>query len=152
MAQSGPRHKEESFLIVGNRSWLRAFIDLLFTLFFWGYSLLVVIFILSATFGFNNALTRVVNASFNTVNRDIRELMFLGLLIFLVFYILLYLNRLYNKRRFGSMTRRSYPAPVSNAELVALELMDSETIDKLQREDYTVFEKNPLTPLRGEKT
>lgn len=152
MAQPRPRHQEESFLIVGNRSWFRAIIDLIFTLFFWAYSLLVVVFFVSATLGFNNRLTQIVNASFNTVNSDIRELVFLGLFIFFLFYIVLYINRIYNKKRFGSLKRRRYPAPVSHADLLALELLDDETIEKLQREDYIVFEKNPLTPLRGEKS
>lgn len=152
MEQPRPRHQEENFLIVGNRSWFRAIIDLIFTLFFWAYSLLVVVFFVSATLGFNNTLTRTVNASFNTVNSDIRELVFLGLFIFIVFYTGLFFNRMYNKKRFGSLTRRRYPNSVSHTDLVALELLDSETINKLQHEDYIVFEKNPLTPLKGEKS
>lgn len=152
MAQSRPRHQEENYLIVGNRSWFRVIIDLLFTLFFWAYSLLVVVFILSATLGFNNKVTQIVNASFNTVNSDIRELVFFGIFIFIVFYIILAINRLYNKKRFGSLTRRHYPTPVNHAELVALELLDDETILKLQHEDYIVFEKNPIVPLKGEKS
>lgn len=152
MAQSRPRHQEENYLIVGNRSWFRVIIDLLFTLFFWAYSLLVVVFILSATLGFNNKVTQIVNASFNTVNSDIRELVFFGIFIFIVFYIILAINRLYNKKRFGRLTRRHYPTPVNHAELVALELLDDETILKLQHEDYIVFEKNPIVPLKGEKS
>ncbi|RLQ86685.1 poly-beta-1,6-N-acetyl-D-glucosamine biosynthesis protein PgaD [Planomicrobium sp. Y74] len=151
MAQPRPRHEEENFLITGNRSWFRACIDLLFTLFFWGYSLVVVIFFLSATFGFNNGLTRIVNASFNTINSDIRNLVILGLAIFIVFYVILYMNRLYNKKRFGNLKRRSYPTAVSISELEALGLMDNETIAQLQREDYVVFEKNPIIPLSSEK-
>lgn len=151
MAQSRPRHEEESFLIAGNRSWFHAVIDFIFTLFFWAYSLLVVVFFVSATFGFNNSLTRLVNASFNTVNADIRDLVILALIIFAVLYVLLYVNRLYNKKRFGGLVRRTYPAPTSNAELQSLGLLDIETIEKLQSEDYAVFEKNPLTPLGGQK-
>lgn len=150
MAQSGPRHQEESFIIAGNRSWFRAFVDLLFTLFFWYYSFVVVFFILSATVGWSNSLTQVLNASFNTVNSDIRNLVFLAFFLFLVLYGSLNLNRLYNKKKFGSLTRRTYPEPVSNAELAALGLMDLETIENIQREDYTIFESNPITPLRGE--
>ena len=150
MAQSRPRHEEEKFLITGNRSWFRACIDYLFTLFFWGYSLLVVIFFLSATLGFSNSLTRIVNATFNTVNSDIRNLVILGFGIFLVFYAVLYVNRLYNKKRFGSLKRRNYPAAVSTSELESLGLMDKGTIAQLQREDYIVFEKNPIIPLSSE--
>lgn len=151
MEQSRPRHKEESFLIVVKRSWFYVCIDFMFSLFFWLYSLLVILFFLSATFGFNNILTRILNASFNMTNQDIRNMVFIAIAIFVLFYVLLYINHLYNKKRYGTLRRRSYPAPVSNAELKTLRLMDIETIEKLQSEDYTVFETNPIVPLGGEK-
>src|SRR5690606_25453416 len=151
MAQSRPRHQEESFIIAGNRSWLHAGIDLVFTLFFWAYSLLVIAFFVSAVIGFNTPLTRVVNASFNTTNQDIRSLMILAVIIFFALYAILYVNRLYNKKRFGSLSRRTYPDDTSNEELELLNLMDIKTIEKLQNEDYADFETNPLTPLGGKK-
>ena len=152
MEQSRPRHQEESFLIVVKRSWLYAGLDLMFTLFFWFYSVVVVLFMVSATIGFNNILTRILNSSFNTINQDIRSFVIAAFVVFLLFYALLYLNRLYNKKRYGSLKRRCYPTPVDNEELKTLGLMDIETIEKLQREDYSVFEKNPIVPLGGEKT
>ncbi|MBT2583862.1 poly-beta-1,6-N-acetyl-D-glucosamine biosynthesis protein PgaD [Planococcus sp. ISL-109] len=151
MEQSRPRHKEQNFLIVVNRSWFYVLIDFIFSLFFWLYSLVVVSFILSATFGFNNTLTKVLNASFNMTNQDIRTMFIAAIVVFLLFYVLLYINHVYNKKRFGTLKRRSYPAPVSNTELKTLGLMDIETIEKLQSEDYTVFDTNPIVPLGGEK-
>lgn len=151
MEQSRPRHKEKSFLIVVKRSWIYVCIDFIFSLFFWLYSLVVVLFFISATLGFNNTLTRILNASFNTINQDIRDMVIVSFVFFLLFYTLLYVNRLYNKKRFGTLERRSYPAPVNNAELKTLGLMDIETIEKLQSEDYSVFDKNPIVPLGGEK-
>lgn len=151
MAQSRPRHEEEIFLIAGNRSWLHACIDFIFTLFFWLYSSLVVLYFFSATFGFNNSLTKTLNASFNTINQDIRNLVLTALVIFFVFYALLSVNRFYNKKRFGSLKRRSYPLPASIDELEALKLMELEHIEKLQSEDYCVFDTNPIAPLGNEK-
>ncbi len=151
MEQSRPRYEEKSFLIVGNRSWLRACIDFALSLFFWLYGLVVVVFFILATFGFNTTLTRIINSSLNTINQDIRNLVFVAIAVFLLSYALLYLNRLYNKQKFGTLKRRSYPAPVTNEDLQALGLLDIETIEKLQREDYSVFETNPIAPLGGEK-
>lgn len=151
MEQSRPRHKEKSFLIEVKRSWFYVIIDFMFSLFFWLYSLVVVLFFISATLGFNNILTRILNASFNTINQDIRDMVIASFVFFLLFYTLLYVNRIYNKKRFGTLERRSYPAPVNNAELKTLGLMDIETIEKLQSEDYSVFDKNPIVPLGGEK-
>jgi len=151
MAQSGPRLEEENFIITGNRSWFHVIVDTFFTLIFWAYSLLVVVFFLSATFGFNTILTQIVNAAFNTVNQDIRDLVLLGLAIFLVFYALLFINRLYNKKKFGVLRRRHYPNAVTNTELASLGLMGEEAIEKLQNSDYAVFETNPITPLLERK-
>ncbi|UJF26151.1 PgaD family protein [Planococcus sp. 107-1] len=151
MAQSGPRLEEENFIITGNRSWFHVIVDTLFTLIFWAYSLLVVVFFLSATFGFNTILTQIVNAAFNTVNQDIRDLVLLGLAVFLIFYALLFINRLYNKKKFGVLKRRHYPDAVTNIELASLGLMDEDAIEKLQNSDYAVFETNPITPLERKK-
>lgn len=152
MAQSGPRLEEENFIITGNRSWFHVIVDTLFTLFFWTYSLLVVVFFLSATFGFNTMLTQIVNAAFNTVNQDIRDLVLLGVAVFLIFYVSLFINRLYNKKKFGILTRRHYPEAVTNTELASLGLMDEKTIEKLQSSDYAEFETNPIVPLERKKT
>ncbi|TWT07066.1 hypothetical protein FQV26_04435 [Planococcus sp. CPCC 101016] len=151
MEQSRPRYEEKSFLIVGNRSWFRACIDFVLSLFFWLYGLVVVLFFLLATFGFNTTLTKIINSSLNTINQDIRNLVIVAIAVFLLSYALLYINRLYNKKKFGALKRRSYPAPVCNEDLKALGLLDIETIEKLQREDYSVFDTNPIAPLGGEK-
>ncbi len=151
MEQSGPRHEEESFLIVGNRSWFRACFDFFFSLIFWAYGLAVVWFFVSATFGLPNGLTKILHASFHTMDQDVRNLVMLALSIFLLFYAILYINRVYNKKRFGTLQRRTYPAAVDNLELGSLGLLDLETIEKLQTNDYTVFETNPIPPLGSKK-
>ncbi|MCH4825537.1 hypothetical protein [Planococcus halocryophilus] len=151
MEQPRPRYKEESFMIVVKRSWFYTCADVIFSLFFWLYSLVVVLFFLSAAFYSNNNLTRILNASLNTVNQDIRILVITGFVVFLVLFALLYVNHIYNKKRFGPLERRCYPSPVNNAELKNLGLLDSEIIEKLQSEDYTVFDTNPITPLGGGK-
>lgn len=151
MAQSRPRFEEETFIIDGNRSVLHTCIDFVLTLFFWLYSLLVIVFFASATFGFSNSLTRIINASFNTTNQDIRGLVLLAFSFFLVFYAVLRLNRLYNMKKFGSLTRRIYPTATTNAELESLGLMDITAIEKLQNEDYAVFKENPIVPLERRK-
>ncbi|OWR33084.1 hypothetical protein CDO73_00825 [Saccharibacillus sp. O23] len=151
MEQSGPRHEEESFLIAGNRSWFRACFDFLFSLIFWAYGLAVVFFFVSATFGLHNGLITILHASFHTADQDVRHLVMLAFGIFLLFYAILYINRVYNKKRFGILQRRTYPPAVDNLELKSLGLMDPEIIEKLQTNDYIVFETNPITPLDRKK-
>lgn len=137
-------------IISGNRSNLRFVIDILITLFFWMYTIIVMIFILSATTGFSNFVTRTLNTAFKTTNSEVQAVIFLGFVIFLIIYLLLFINHLYNKKRFGKLTRRTYPETVTERDLIALQLMSAENIEKL-RSNYVVFENNPIISLEKEK-
>jgi poly-beta-1,6-N-acetyl-D-glucosamine biosynthesis protein PgaD len=150
MEQSRPRTKE-IVIIEDNRSNLRFVLDIIMTLFFWCYSFIVMIFILSASFGYSNSITRVLNSAFKTTNGQVRLLFLFGLILFIIFYILLSMNRIYNKKRFGSLTRRIYPSDVTNKDLNNLQLMNDENIKKLQTSDYIVYDKNPIVSLEEEK-
>ena len=150
MEQSRQRSEEE-LIIVGNRSTFRFIFDVILTLFFWVYSLLVIAFFVSAMVGYSNSFSRILNMSFNTTNSQVRILLLIGVIFFCSFYVLLRTNRYYNKKRFGSLARRTYPKPVTNQDLNKLELMDEETIKRLQSEDYITFEENPIISLKKEK-
>lgn len=150
MEQSRQR-SEEDVIIVGNRSNLRFIVDVILTLFFWAYSILVIAFFVSAIVGYSNPFSRILNMSFKTTNSQVRILLLIGVIFFCSFYLLLRINRFYNKKRFGSLARRNYPTPVTNQDLNALELMNEETIERLQTEDYIIFEENPIISLKKEK-
>lgn len=146
MEQSRQR-VEEKLIITGNRSTWRFITDVTLTLFFWAYTLLVITFFLSSILGVNTPLTRILNLSFNTTNSQVRVLILIGLIVFICFYALLSVNRFYNKKRFGSLNRRTYPPAVTRDELISLQLIDSDTINLLQKENYIVFEENPIISL-----
>ncbi|AIY06631.1 hypothetical protein Plano_2666 [Planococcus sp. PAMC 21323] len=149
MVESRSRSKE-IMIISGNRSNFRFVTDLLFTLLFWVYTIIVMIFILSATTGFSNVVTRTLNTAFKTTNSEVQAVILFGFVIFIVIYLLLFINRLYNKKRFGKLTRRSYPESVTGRDLISLQLMSAENIEKLQS-NYVVFERNPIISLEEEK-
>ena len=150
MEQSRSRLKE-NVIIEDNRSNLRFFLDIIMTLFFWCYTIIVMIFILSASFGYSNSITRVLNSAFKTTNGQVRLLFVFGFVLFISFYFLLSMNRIYNKKRFGSLARRTYPTNVTNKDLSNLQLMNAENIEKLQTADYIVFQKNPIVSIEEEK-
>jgi len=150
MEQSRSRLKE-NVIIEDNRSNLRFFLDIIMTLFFWCYTIIVMIFILSASFGYSNSITRVLNSAFKTTNGQVRLLFVFGFVLFISFYFLLSMNRIYNKKRFGSLARRTYPTNVTNKDLSNLQFMNAENIEKLQAADYIVFEKNPIVSLEEQK-
>ncbi|ANU28314.2 hypothetical protein I858_015085 [Planococcus versutus] len=137
-------------IISGNRSNFRFVTDLLITLFFWVYTVIVIIFILSATTGFSNVVTRTLNTTFKTTNSEVQAVILFGFIVFIVIYLLLFINRLYNKKRFGKLTRRTYPEVVTQRELIALQLMSVKNIKKLES-NYVIFEKNPIISLEEEK-
>ncbi|MFP3323297.1 hypothetical protein R0K05_09310 [Planococcus sp. SIMBA_160] len=149
MVKSRSRSKE-IMIISGNRSNLRFLSDLLITLFFWGYTIIVMIFILSATTGINNGVTRTLNTTFKTTNSEVQAVILFGFTIFIVIYLLLFTNHLYNQKRFGHLTRRTYPKTVTEHDLLSLQLMSAENIEKLQN-NYMVFERNPIISLEEEK-
>ncbi|WP_065524670.1 hypothetical protein [Planococcus versutus] len=149
MVKSRSRSKE-IMIISGNRSNFRFVTDLLITLFFWVYTVIVIIFILSATTGFSNVVTRTLNTTFKTTNSEVQAVILFGFIVFIVIYLLLFINRLYNKKRFGKLTRRTYPEVVTQRELIALQLMSVKNIKKLES-NYVIFEKNPIISLEEEK-
>ena len=147
-----PRQRRQENIIINGQSPLwRLMIDVLLTCFFWIYSLLIATFFISAAFNFNNAVTRLMNDSFNTDNGDIRLLLLIAAGIFILFSISLSLNRIYNIKRFGSLKRRTYPRSTSMEELVGLNLVDEATIWQLQENNYIIFEKNPIVSLGQKK-
>lgn len=149
MVKSRSRSKE-IMIISGNRSNFRFVADLLITLFFWVYTVIVMIFILSATTGFSNIVTRTLNTTFKTTNSEVQAVILFGFLTFCIIYLLLFINRIYNKKRFGKLTRRTYPETVTERDLLSLQLMSVENIEKLQS-NYVVFERNPIISLEEEK-
>lgn len=150
MAQSRPRTQED-FIIAGNSSRMRFALDLVMTLFFWLYTFLVVFYFVASVFAIENDLSRLLHATFNTTNRDAILLLAIGTGLFIIFYLALHTNRLYNKKRFGTKKRRVYPAAITLAELTALGLMEEQEILRLQQENYIVFEHNPIISLKKEK-
>jgi hypothetical protein len=142
---------KEKPIIIGNQSKLRFSFDVFLTLFFWGYSVVIIVFFASATFGLDNAVTETLHSSFNSTNNEIRLLILIALVMFTCFYLLLSMNRIYNKKRFGILKRRIYPTDVTIDDLKELNLMDIETIHQLQKMNYIIFEENPIVSLETEK-
>ena len=142
---------EEKLIIVGNSSVGRLFFDIVMTLFFWIYTLVVIFYFASAIVDYNNPLSRLLSSSFKITNIEIRILILTAVNLFITFYVTLSINRIYNRRRFGSLARRIYPPEVTRNDLIALQLVDAETIEKLQTQSYLVFEENPVISLEEGK-
>lgn len=147
MEKPGPRDKQEQVIILEKQSLPRFIVSLLFTLLIWIYSLFVVWFFASALFDTNDRYSGILKIAFMTSNAEVRTFMLIGVCIFLFFLLYFLLWRTYNKKRFGSKTRRKPPMPATVDDLEKLELIPAETIKKLQTSNYIEFEKNPVRDL-----
>jgi poly-beta-1,6-N-acetyl-D-glucosamine synthesis protein len=142
-----PRDREEQVIILEKQPLPRFISSLIFTLLIWIYSVFVVWFFASAIFNTNDRYSGVLKIAFKTSNAEVRTFMLIGICIFLVFLLYFLFWRTYNKKRFGSKSRRKQPMPVTVDDLEKLELMPLETIKKLQASNYIEFHKNPVRDL-----
>lgn len=143
MVKSGQR-KSNELIIRSRKNWLDEGVLAVLSLLGWSYCLLVIYFFISAIMDFNDRFISIIKISFKMTNQDIREFVLEGLLIWMAFYFALWLWKVYNTRRFGSLTRRKYPKPATNEDLLALQLMKEEDMELVQQSKYIVFEKNPI--------
>lgn len=138
----------QGVLISTRRSFVRKFLELLLTTVFWIYTLVVTWFFMSAFVGQSDRYIATLKIALNVNNTDIRSFTSFGLVSMVVFAILLFGWRTYNKRRYGSLRRRKAPTDSTLEELEALKLIEPSVIHRLQHNQIIIFEKNPVKELR----
>lgn len=134
----------KSFIIKSDRSWLREVVVGLFTLLVWVYCLTVVYFFVDALFSLNHEFPALFKTIFKMTNNDIWGIIKIGVVLLISFYILLIVWGNYNKKKYGSLRRRKYPAPTTEEDLMNLNIIDEISYEELQNERVIVFEKNPI--------
>ncbi|MFS0560223.1 poly-beta-1,6-N-acetyl-D-glucosamine biosynthesis protein PgaD [Terribacillus sp. 179-K 1B1 HS] len=147
MEKPRPRNRQKQVIILEKQPLPRFVVSLLFTLLIWIYSLFVVWFFAAALFDTNDRYSGILKIAFKTSNAEVRTFMLTGVCIFVFFLLYLIFWRTYNKKRFGSKTRRKQPMPATVEDLEKLDLIPIETIKKLQMSNYIEFEKNPVRDL-----
>ncbi|MCA0981158.1 poly-beta-1,6-N-acetyl-D-glucosamine biosynthesis protein PgaD [Exiguobacterium aestuarii] len=137
----------EDVLVKTKRSFIRSFIEILLTVVFWIYTLVVSWFFVSALLNQNDRYIATLKSALNVTNEDIRGLISFGVLILIGLAILLFVWRTYNKKRYGPLNRRKTPTPTTLEELNNLGLIEPSTIEMLQQDKVIIFEKNPVKEL-----
>ena len=137
----------EDVLVKTKRSFVRSFIEILLTVVFWIYTLVVSWFFTSALLNQNDRYIATLKSALNVTNADIRDLISFGVLILIGLATLLFVWRTYNKKRYGPLNRRKAPKDTTFEDLNNLGLIEPTTIEMLQREKVVVFEKNPVKDL-----
>ena len=137
----------EDVLVKTKRSFIRSFIEILLTVVFWIYTLVVSWFFVSALLNQNDRYIATLKSALNVTNADIRGLISLGVLILIGLATLLFIWRTYNKKRYGPLNRRKTPTPTTLEELNNLGLIEPSTIEMFQQDKVIIFEKNPVKEL-----
>ena len=133
-----------SFIVESNRVWWRELIVLLFSFLIWLYCAVVIYFFVDSVFGLNHDLPSKIRDSFGVSSFEVRWLVGFIVFLFSGIYLLLVSWSLYNKKRFGGLSRRKYPSVTTKEELLGLNLVDDETFESLQEGMFLVFDKNPV--------
>lgn len=137
----------QDVLVKTKRSFVRSFIEILLTVVFWIYTLVVSWFFVSALLNQNDRYIATLKSALNVTNEDIRGLISFGVLILIGSATLLFVWRTYNKKRYGPLNRRKMPTPTTLEELNNLGLIEPSTIEMLQHDKVIIFEKNPVKEL-----
>lgn len=134
----------QSFIIKSKKSWWREGIVILFTSIVWVYCITVIYFFIDAIFSINNEYPRLFKVSFKMTNSDIQGFFKIAVVLLVTIYIMLLVWIFYNKKRFGSLTRRKYPGITTKEDLMDLDMIDEDIYEILQEEKVVVFETNPI--------
>lgn len=134
----------QSFIIKSKKSWWREGIVILFTSIVWVYCITVIYFFIDVIFSINNEYPRLFKVSFKMTNSDIQGFFKIAVVLLVTIYIMLLVWIFYNKKRFGSLTRRKYPGITTKEDLMDLDMIDEDIYEILQEEKVVVFETNPI--------
>ncbi|MDD3840685.1 MAG: hypothetical protein PHP06_08980 [Clostridia bacterium] len=148
MDKSGQRTTQscinQTFIVKSHKCWWREIIVGIFTLIVWFYCVTVIYFFIDSIFSLNHEYPRLFKISFKMTNDDIQRFFSIGGILFVLFYLLLWLWGFYNKKRYGSLTRRKYPQPATKEDLMGLGMIDESVYETLQREKVIILETNPI--------
>ncbi|MGM7719208.1 poly-beta-1,6-N-acetyl-D-glucosamine biosynthesis protein PgaD [Metabacillus sp. Hm71] len=144
MGKPRQRQQKSGLIVHTKMNWLRELVISIFSLVVWSYCALVVIFFITAIFDYHDPYSSLIKMSFKMTNSDIRAFLFIILFIWAIFYLVLWGWKIYNKKRFGSLNRRTYPANATKEDLLSLQFMSEKDYDSLQQSNVIIFEKNPI--------
>lgn len=141
------------YIIPSNQGVFKKIISFFFTSIMWLYTLSIFILFASAIVDYNNDFIGIIKELLKVSNASIRNFLFWTFLFFVASFSVLFIWRVYNKKRFGKLNRRVAPQPTTETDLLALGLMDLENFEKLSTGRYILFSKNPIKDLyEGEQS
>lgn len=140
------QHSE--FLVKSNVGIIRKVIAIIFTSAMWIYSISVFYTLLSGVMNHTSDFTSIMKLVLKITNHDI-QLFFMWLVLgSILIFLIIWLWKMYNAKRYGPLTRRKHPLPTTDEDMLALELMSEADLKKLKSQKIVVFEFNPVKDLK----
>lgn len=136
--------RNKQFIVKSKRHLGRDLIVIIFSLIVWVYVVIVFYFFVDAILGLDHAIPLYFKSLFKTTNDDIRWFLMMVLLGFGIIYVLLSIWSKYNKLKYGSLIRRTYPLDSSATDFINLGMIDYELYEQLQNAKDITLEKNPM--------
>lgn len=143
--------KRKNYVVHSKSSWLQKLVLWMTTTVVWMYSLVALYVFVGGAMNLNTPYLSTIKSALNITNYSIQTFLLLMLGLMVLFALLLLGWRTYNKKRFGGLRRRKYPTPTSDAEMLALELVQEEDYYTLQSQRYVVFQESPIKELKEVK-
>lgn len=140
-------NSKELFIIKSKQKLGKRIIGIATSLILWVPMLIVFNFFISACFNYNDDFLRILKSYFKLTNEDIRYFIIISIIFFCLSFLILFIWKMYNKRRFGALNRRKEPKSTSDEEMLGLKLIEPEIYEILQAEKIIVFDKNPVREL-----
>lgn len=144
------QRKQSSFVIKSKKNLLLELITLILTVCMWIYSIIVIYLFISAIFNHNDNFISIIKTALKVNNSDIQEFLAISILFFVLSFIILSTWRIYNKKRFGKLNRRSKPEDSTDEDILRLKLINIEDYEKMKNNRIIVFENNPIKELSKE--
>ncbi|GEM_PF-787004 len=138
------KRSNEQYIVKSKRVWWREVIVVFFTFLVWIYCLMVIIFFMEPLLPFETEYSSIFRSAFRMTRLDIRFFLLLAVGVYVMIYLSLYLWSYYNKRRFGSLTRRKNPGMTTKEDLLELDMIDEEMYQQLQNSKSIVLQTNPV--------
>lgn len=136
-----------NFIIKSKQNPFKKLLTIIVTLVMWVYSIVVFYFFISAMFNENDKYISALKEALKMTNYDINRFLIIVFLLLIMSFLILFIWRTYNKKRFGELNRRVYPKNTTKEEMLSLNLISEENFNKLQEHGVLIFEENPIKEL-----
>ncbi|MBE6048368.1 MAG: poly-beta-1,6 N-acetyl-D-glucosamine synthase [Clostridium sp.] len=141
------KEENKSYIVKSKQKTLKKIISLIINVVMCLYMFVVCHLFLSALIGFNDKYIGMIKIALKVTNEDIRYLMLTAVTYFAISFVILFIWKIYNFKRFEKLRRRKFPKDTTKEEMLSLNLVSPEVYDLLQSEKVIRFEKNPVREL-----